>query len=154
MKFHPDEASERREEARFMVTLRIEIASLKQTVAELRAERERLVTALGFADDWISKTPHGDNCHLHDTGEFAQCLCGKTNVRDELALASPPAAEEPSTKGRYGAECNRASCHNVPATWKHRDIPRHYCQPCGMWINENNSDCDPPLCGPVAGDAT
>lgn len=73
-------------------------------------------------------------------------------------IQPPRDAEEPPVqkraKGSYGAECNRASCKTALATWKHRDMDRYYCQPCGMWINENNSDCDPPLCGPVAGDAT
>ncbi len=57
---------------------------------------------------------------------------------------------ETVAKGAFGGECNRASCKNVPATWMHRELRnKFYCQPCGMWINENNSDCDPPLCGPV-----
>lgn len=112
-----------------------EIKTLTQTVVELRAERERLRMTL----ETIAE--HGPAMTWHALAGICACA---------LALA----AEELSTKGSYGAECNRASCHNVPATWKHRDIPRHYCPPCGMWINENNSDCDPPLCGPVSGDAT
>lgn len=41
--------------------------------------------------EWIEVT---ERLPDDDTGEFAQCFCGKTNLRDELALASPPAAEE------------------------------------------------------------
>lgn len=116
------------------------VEAQKAEIAELRAERDRLI--------------HYENAvKFLEAAGFAR-MAAKANEAIELsklvqpgALASPPAAEEPSTKGRYGAECNRASCHNVPATWKHRDIPRHYCQPCGMWINENSRDgvlCTPP----------
>lgn len=53
----------------------------------------------------------------------------------------------PNTKGSFGSECNRSSCKNMPATWKHRDLQnRYYCQPCGIWINEQNGEL---LCAPA-----
>lgn len=181
----------------------IAIASqLATEVEELRADRERLITR-GVFEKELEKlgerlpavrllleqsikhqSAKFDNWAPHLQADAYRRLGVEPVVMYRRALASPPAAEEPTKcrhtlnqgttlvgdissaltcsvcgkpwpdKGAYGGECNRASCHNVPATWKHRDIPRHYCRPCGMLINDNNSDCDPPLCGPVVGDAT
>lgn len=65
-------------------------------------------------------------------------------------IGAPATKEAPPAKGSFGGVCNRASCNNTPATWKHRYLSgKFYCQPCGMWINENNADCYPPLCGPA-----
>ncbi len=75
-----------------------------------------------------------------------------TQAVPEQEASPAPAPETPvaPAKGTFGGECARTACTNSPATWKHRDMPKHYCPPCGLRINEENSDCDPPLCGPTA----
>lgn len=82
-------------------------------------------------------------------GHYVADLCLLEEVLEDClrGLAETKPASEPNTKGSFGAECNRSSCKNVPATWKHRDLHnKHYCQPCGIWINEQNGE---QLCSPV-----
>ena len=52
---------------------------------------EALKLALEAAREFIKAAPHGDNCFLHDDGEYNRCFCGKDsleNIIDE-ALAQP-----------------------------------------------------------------
>lgn len=30
--------------------------------------------------EWIDEAPHGNNCFLHDSGEYASCYCGKDSI--------------------------------------------------------------------------
>ncbi len=42
-----------------------------------------LINTLTHVSQWISVTPHGDNCFLHnDGGEFDTCFCGKDALQD------------------------------------------------------------------------
>ena len=58
--------------------------------------------ALELAQDNLRD--HGDNCFLHDEGEFNRCFCGKDSLSNHLqsvvekleeALAEQPAQQEP-----------------------------------------------------------
>ena len=43
---------------------------------------EQLREALELAIDNLP--PHGDNCFLHDEGEYSACFCGKDSFADHL----------------------------------------------------------------------
>lgn len=47
-----------------------------------RKVMEQALEALELAQDNLR--PHGDNCFLHDDGEYNRCFCGKDSLSDHL----------------------------------------------------------------------
>jgi hypothetical protein len=45
---------------------------------------EAMKQALDAAREWIGSAPHGDNCFLHDEGEYNRCFCGKDSIENYI----------------------------------------------------------------------
>jgi hypothetical protein len=63
--------------------------------------------------------PHGDNCFLHDEGEYNACFCGKDSLVDHLqsvvenaALIAANAVRQPQFVGCAYYESNGACCES------------------------------------------
>ena len=55
---------------------------LHNEIDTLRAQNTALLEALELAMDNLR--PHGDNCFLHDEGEYNSCFCGKDSLVNYL----------------------------------------------------------------------
>lgn len=51
-----------------------------QRAAETASYRPNDAEKLAAAIHWINGARHGDNCFLHDEGEYNRCFCGKDSV--------------------------------------------------------------------------
>ena len=54
------------------------VLSMIAEIDRLRTQNQALVEALELAMDNLR--PHGDNCFLHDEGEYNSCFCGKDGL--------------------------------------------------------------------------
>jgi len=80
-------------------------SSAAQPVAarELDVEAER--RKLDAARKWIASAQHGENCFLHDEGEYDRCFCGKDAL--EAYLESEPESAPVSTEQAGDAQEGR-----------------------------------------------
>lgn len=56
---------------------------------------EALRLALEAARQWIGNAPHGDNCFLHDEGEYNCCFCGKDSIENHIDEVLEQVLEQP-----------------------------------------------------------
>ena len=83
-------------------------------MANMQAEALGIaLEALEIAQDNLR--PHGDNCFLHDEGEYNRCFCGKDSLSDylqdaveKLDTAIKQALAAPVQKGAIGAEYQKS----------------------------------------------
>lgn len=52
--------------------------------AQSKQEPVAFLKALEAAREWIGAAPHGDNCFLHDDGEYNRCFCGKDSIENYI----------------------------------------------------------------------
>jgi hypothetical protein len=52
--------------------------------AHLIAAAPDLYNALEAAIEWVESSSHGDNCFLHDSGEYNRCFCGKDSLENYI----------------------------------------------------------------------
>jgi len=67
-------------------------------LAEARAREAGMREALKHAEAFITEADHGDNCFLHDEGEFSRCRCGKDGASEAVTaalLAQPDQTADP-----------------------------------------------------------
>ena len=122
--------------------------------------------ALELAQDNLRD--HGDNCFLHDEGEYNRCFCGKDSLSNHLqsvvekldeALAEQPAQQEPCDMGDLCIGCNPrnidGSCPGQKPTgdcdcyvngfnngMKELEQPSHQ-KPVAWWIPKAKQFCLP-----------
>ena len=117
-----------------MEDLRSVIAEME--AGELVAILSEALAALEVAQDNLR--PHGDNCFLHDNGEYASCFCGKDSVSSYLQNVVEKLATAIDTHPQPKAE--PAQPKQEPVEFKHV---------CNLWIDPVSRDyiidrCDHP----------
>ena len=79
---------------------------IKEALAQPEQELVALLKALEAAREWIGAAPHGDNCFLHDDGEYNRCFCGKDSIENYidgvLENTTPPQPKEPEQEPELG----------------------------------------------------
>ena len=93
---------------------------------------QQALEALELAQDNLRD--HGDNCFLHDEGEYNRCFCGKDSLSNHLQSVveklDEALAEQPAQQQELPA-C--LSCGAAPTRYvdEGTDFPGTYCDTCG-----------------------
>ncbi len=56
----------------------------KEALDALVVQIEAEMTMLDVCAEWISRTPHGDDCYVRASGKCDDCRCGKESLIEAI----------------------------------------------------------------------
>jgi len=89
-------------------------------LAQTEQEPVALLNALEVAREWIGAAPHGDNCFLHDDGEYNSCFCGKDSIEnyiDGVLENTTPPQRKPLTDEWIRSRCGQTWVFETAKQW-------------------------------------